>query len=437
MTVELQRVTASNQPGTNAALTEAFLVRLSVAFADPVRLKIITELFCQEMSPSQFQSTFGGGSLEAVCRQFKKLEQYGWLRLVREEPLGGSGRAGHIYRAPELAVFDGATWELLPQTLKEEFSWRIFEQFAERVKWAFEAETIDARKDRHFTWTPLVLDEKGRALVLSATNALVYRLFEEQRDAKLRLERSGESPIHATVGLSGFDSPAGRRNRSGLILPPPVPIEDERDRSQFFIRMSKVFRHPLNLKIITELNLRELSPSQFFREYREQHDLDVRDIHRRFRALTDDGWLQVVREDSGGMRRGAKERFYRATGPAIFDTQSWAQVPERVRERFSWRIFEQMAEQVREAMASGTFDSRTDRVHVWMALLLDERGWRQLTAATEALFDLIQEEERRAAVRLSQAGAEEPQIATVCLAVFESPAAPPSRAAETYEPWVY
>ncbi|HWC09301.1 MAG TPA: helix-turn-helix domain-containing protein, partial [Solirubrobacterales bacterium] len=72
-------------PWVTAASTEAFIARVSVAFADPVRLRIITELFHREMSPSQFQAEFGGGSLEAICRQFRKLEQHGWLRLVRTE----------------------------------------------------------------------------------------------------------------------------------------------------------------------------------------------------------------------------------------------------------------------------------------------------------------------------------------------------------------
>lgn len=413
------------------ASTEAFWVRLSVAFADPIRLRIITELFHREMSPSQFQAEFGGGSLEAVCRQFRKLEQHGWLRLVRSESAGLTGRARQVFRAPEMAVFDEASWCLLPQTLKEEFSWRTFEQFAERVKWAFEAETIDAREDRHLTWTPLILDERGRALIFAAACDLFYLLFEEQRDAKLRIERSGETPVHVTVGLSAFDSPTERRNRSGLLLSSTGSMN--RDCASFFPRVSKVFRHPLNLKIITELNAREMSPSQFYREY----DADAQDIYRRFRTLAKDGWLEVTREDSGGKRRGATERFFRATGPAIFDTQSWAQVPEGVRRRYSWRVFEQLAEQVREAMAARTFDCRDDRVHTWTPLLLDERGWRQICDATDSLFNFIREEERRAAARLALPGAEEPHIATVFLATFESPADPPSQDMAMRKPWPY
>ena len=178
-----------------------FLARLAVAFADPIRLKIVSELFMQEMSPKQFHDSFGGGSLSRVDRHFKRLAEHGWLRLVRKASGGRRrGATEHFYRAPELAIFDTETWALLPDTLRTEFSWRIFEQFAERVKEALEAGTFDARADRHFTWTPLVLDEQGRDRVIAAVNALFTSLFEEQADARLRIARTGEKPMQATVG---------------------------------------------------------------------------------------------------------------------------------------------------------------------------------------------------------------------------------------------
>lgn len=434
MATELERGEIASVPLASAASGEAFIARLSVAFADPVRLKIITELFRREMSPSQFYAAFGGGSLESVCRQFKKLEQHGWLRLVHREAPSGKRRAENFYRAPELAVFDEAMWDLLPQTLKEEFSWRIFTQFAERVKWAFEAETIDAREDRQFLWMPLTLDEKGRALVFSIVTDLFYSLFEEQRDANFRLERSGETPIHATVAISAFDSPTtGSRSDSYRL----GPDKGGTDRALFFVRLSKVFRHPANLRIITELNRREMSPSGFHREFGERYDLDQRDVHRRFGTLAADGWLKLSRENTGGKRRGATERFFRAAGPAVCNDQSWSKVPPKFKERETWKIFEQIAVRMQDAMAAGTFDSRADRAHMWMAYELDERGWDQMRAATQSVIDLVRDEEQRAAARLARPGAEAPKLATVSLAVFESPKGAPSRPGVSDEPWVY
>jgi DNA-binding transcriptional ArsR family regulator len=395
----------------------SFLTRLAVVFADPIRLKIVSELFMREMSPKQFYDAFGGGSLSRVDRHFKRLAEHGWLRLVRKASGGRRrGATEHFYRAPELAIFDSETWALLPDSLRSEFSWRIFEQFAERVKEALEAGTFDARSDRHFTWTPLVLDEQGRERVIAAVNALFTSLFEEQDDARLRITKSGEKPMQATVGLAAFDSPNQQRNRSGLLLPTVDAVESA-ESLPFAVRVAKVFADPLNLKIVTELNLREMSPSRFVDEC---GGAPLAGIDRRFKLLTEIGWLTKVGEKSGGRRRGATEHFYRATGPAIFDSRSWSKVKDDVRVTFSWRIFEQLAEQVREAMDAGTFDSRPDRHHSWTPLVLDQLGWNQVVGAVDALFYYLFEEQATAKIRLAKSG-EKPVIATVYLAAFESP----------------
>jgi DNA-binding transcriptional ArsR family regulator len=388
-----------------------------VVFADPIRLKIITELYQREMSPSQFLSAHGGGSLSRVDRHFKRLADQGWLRLVRRET-GGSRRGAveNFYRAPQLAIFDNETWAQLPQPLREEFSWRIFSQFAERVRHALEAGTFDARSERHFTWTPLVLDAAGRRRVLEVIDGTFEVLFEVRADARVRIERSGESPIHATVGLAAFDSPRRRRNRSGLILPSTTASESQ-DGEIFTARIARVFSSEVNLKIVTQLGLKEMSASEFAEQFGGG---DVPEISRRFRMLAENGWLIKVREETGGERRGGVQKIYRTARPAIFDTQSWAQVQDTVRETFSWRIFEQLAEQVREAMDKRTFDASPDRHQTWTPFVLDQVGWEQVIERVDAAFYEVLEEEERSKARLARAE-EEPVIATVYLAAFESP----------------
>jgi hypothetical protein len=395
----------------------SYFSRLAVVFADPIRLKIVTELFRHEMSPSQFYGLYGGGSLSRVDRHFKRLAEHDWLRLVRRESGGGRrGGTQNFYRAPKLAVFENEDWASLSNPIRTEFSWRIFEQFAERVKHAFEAGTFDGRPERHFTWTPLVLDEAGRKRVLGRIDGLFTALFEEQADARVRLAHSGEAPMHVTVGLAAFDSPREQRNRSGLVLPDP-PSDHNPDDPAFTVRVARVFASQVNLKIVTECSLREMSPSQFAEEIGGGQ---VPEIARRFKMLSDEGWLVEVRKESGGRRRGGIETFYRATGPAIFDTRNWAQVPDEIRECFSWSIFEQLAEQVREAMDAGTFDKRPDRHHTWTPCVLDEQGWRQVLKSVDRVFYEVLREHNEAKLRLRQSDAE-PLISTVYLACFESP----------------
>lgn len=400
-----------------SSVTPSQLDRLAIVFADPIRLKIVTELFRQEMSPSGFFEAHGGGSLGRVNKHFRRLADTGWLRLVRTEQ-GGRRRGGteHFYRAPELAIIEDDVWARLPPALRTEYSWRTFEQFAERVRDGLEAETFDRRPERHFTWTPLVLDEKGRTRVLAACMAVFRSLLEEQADAKVRLAAGDETPMEATVGMAVFDSPRKHRNRSGLLL--PVAAGDESAQATHFtVRIARVLSHPVNLKIVTELNLREMSASGFFDEF---GGVSRSDVNRRFKLLTRDGWLSLVRAETGGKRRGATEHFYRATGPAIFDTTNWSQVPEKIRGTYSWHVFEQLAEQVREAMDAGTFDSRPDRHETWMPLVLDEVGWAQVVASIDSLFESLLQEQALAKMRLNESE-DEPLIATSYLAAFESP----------------
>lgn len=387
-------------------------------FADPLRMKIVTELYRRQMSASRFHAAYGGGSLSRVDHHFKRLAQHGWIRPVQYERGGGRGRPRRVYRAPELAILDNDAWALVPAPLKAECSWRTFEQFAERVKTAQALGIFDARSDRYFTWSALELDELGRSKVIAGIDALFWSLFEEQADATIRLSTTGERPIQTTVGLAAFDSPSSNRhrNRAGLEIP-LAPSNEIGDAASFLPRMAKVLGDPLNLKIVAESHRREMSPTQFVNEV---EDAPFHSVARRFRLLAESGWLAVAGERSGGRRRGATERFYRAITPALTDTSLWSRASEATRSTSSWTLFEQMAEQVREAIAAGTFDSRPDRHFSWVSLALDQDGWRQVIEAVDDTFVRVLQEQRGARGRLGESGSQA-SFATVYLAAFESP----------------
>jgi hypothetical protein len=186
-----------------------FLLRMAKLFADPLRIKILGELSMRDMSPKQFFEEFGGGSLSRVARHFKVLFEYDWLELV-EEKSGGARRGAveHFYRATGPGVFDESNWADLPTVLKKMVTWQIFATYAERVKEAMEAGTIDSRDDRHLTWSPALYDEIGWKRILAKTMELYEFIYEEQDNAKVRMAESGEEPIPTIVALSVFETPS-------------------------------------------------------------------------------------------------------------------------------------------------------------------------------------------------------------------------------------
>lgn len=185
-----------------------FTLRMAKVFADPLRIKILAELNSREMSPKQFFDEFGGGSLSRVSRAFDVLAEYGWLSQMRTETGGRRrGAVEHFYRATGPAMFDEASWPDVPDALKNVFTWRAFLTLADRVKEATLAGTIDARDDRHFSWSPFRLDLQGWKNVIARIDALFYFLFEEQERANARMAETGEEPIPMTVALAAFESP--------------------------------------------------------------------------------------------------------------------------------------------------------------------------------------------------------------------------------------
>lgn len=405
--------------------TEAsYLTRLAVVYADPIRLVINRELYMREMSAPQFFAAFGGGSVDLVRWHFRTLTAYGWLRKVKTaEPTGVPGRPAHLYRATELALIDTETWETLPLSIRSVFSARTLDQLWEQIGRALKADTFDSRDDRHLTWTPIVLDEQGWKERGQALADCFHSLRDEQADAKIRLQASGEKPILMTVALASFESP-GRPSRgcveepatSGLppLASPPPGFDPAVPESK---RIAKAFSDPVNLKIITELNLAARSATQLQARI---GCASVFSFDRRCKMLAEMGWIVHVDTKTGGRRRGANEIFYRAVGPLYLDTETWGDVGEDAKRGASWTTLQQFREKVAEAMEARTFDRRPDRHLTWMPLLLDETGWHQVITLLEGFFRDLFPAQVEAKRRLAGSGGKG-FLATYFIAGFESP----------------
>jgi DNA-binding transcriptional ArsR family regulator len=390
------------------------LRRLSIVFASELRLKIVAELYMRPMSPKQFFEEFGGGSASRVAQHFKKLVETGWLRYVRSEGPGGKRFGGieHFYRATEPAFFDAASWALVPYSMRVASSWSLFNQIALALRQTLEASNCDTYRKCDLSCTRLSLDQVGWERMIEAVDSYFLSTFEEQEDARLRVRASGEELIRTDVLLMAFESPAQAKQIGSCLVEgdgePLIPFSE---------RLAPVLADDVCLQIVSELNRREMSVTQFHREF---GGATIGGIRRRFKKLETSGWLKRVRKETGGQRRGATEYFYRATKPAFFDGDVWADLSDALRGTRDGKTFECFSEIVKEAMRAGTFDARVDRYVTLSFLRLDQKGWANVIAGLDALSAFLLEEQERAKGRMAKSG-EQPVLATVGIGALEAP----------------
>lgn len=178
--------------------------------------------------------------------------------------------------------------------------------------------------------------------------------------------------------------------------------------------------HPLRVRILALANERDLSPVEFCREGLAPQDMDVSHVAYHFRELADYGCLTVIEENR---RRGSIEHVYRGIGRAYFSDVDWSQVPPEDKARITKTVIQGLLARVESAMMAETFDARDDRHLTWIAMRLDEQGWREMVTTLGAAFSEVEQIRNDAEKRL--ADSDEQAIAATCAILgFPSPAVP-------------
>lgn len=201
------------------------------------------------------------------------------------------------------------------------------------------------------------------------------------------------------------------------------PTRAERDRST----AATVLAHPLRVRILEILNQRDMSPTEFCREGFAPPNMEVSHVAYHFRELAQYGSLAVVEVNT---RRGSVEHVYRGLGRAFFNDVQWNELDQEERVKISKTMVQGLLARVEGALMTDTFDSRVDRHLTWIAMRLDEQGWREMTTALAATFGEMEQIRTDAEARLDAKGEE--GIASTCgILGFPSPvdsflAPPPS-----------
>jgi DNA-binding transcriptional ArsR family regulator len=154
----------------------------------------------------------------------------------------------------------------------------------------------------------------------------------------------------------------------------------------------KALSHPLRMRILTRLNAGVASPNEMAKEFDESLPL----VSYHVRILRELECIELVRTTP---RRGAIEHHYRALTRAFLDEADWAQLPPSARTAVSNTVLTKAVGDVREAVAAGTFDERTERHLSYTPLLLDEQAFIELNDRLAELLDWAMEQQAHAAAR--------------------------------------
>jgi DNA-binding transcriptional ArsR family regulator len=172
-------------------------------------------------------------------------------------------------------------------------------------------------------------------------------------------------------------------------------------------QLVRALAHPLRVQILEVLNEREASPNELM----DLLDYPLGNLAYHTRVLEKCGCVEEVGTQR---RRGAVEHYFRAKPRSFIGHQDWRQVPRSVRSEVSGTSLGCFFEKAADALEAGKLDDRAETTLSWMAMTVDEKGWKQVSAVLRKAVAQLEVVDRESRERLRRDGGEAvPMIAGV------------------------
>jgi DNA-binding transcriptional ArsR family regulator len=192
--------------------------RLIEALAHPFREHILAVLNERIASASEIGEELGA-DVSSFYHHVEELEKLGCIERVNT--VQRRGWREHFFRAKTSVFFDDDAWQRLPDTVKSDQAAGNLQFLIDDVVAAVKDETLNARDDRHLSWTPGFFDEQGWKEAVDLMNATLENLCSIRKAAALRLSESGERGLPATLAMLAFETPSPTGNSTNEQSPEP------------------------------------------------------------------------------------------------------------------------------------------------------------------------------------------------------------------------
>jgi DNA-binding transcriptional ArsR family regulator len=184
-------------------------------------------------------------------------------------------------------------------------------------------------------------------------------------------------------------------------------------------QLAKALAHPLRVRILSSLHKGVSSPNQLSQELGEP----LGNVSYHVKTLLEYDCVELVKTEP---RRGAVEHFYRATERAFFSASDWEKIPASARKGISGSILETVGQDATEALIAGSIDARSDSHVSRTPLVLDDKGWNEVTTLLADTLNRAIEIQEESATRLADEKSESINTRMAILH-FEAPEAKDSK----------
>src|SRR3954470_20334770 len=200
-----------------------------------------------------------------------------------------------------------------------------------------------------------------------------------------------------------------------LYMPRRSPITTINDP-----RFLKAVSHPVRVRILAMLDEGSASPKVLA----DRLGISLGVVAYHVRTLHELDLLKLV---GTRQRRGATEHMYATVARPTFSDDAWAGMEPVAKQRLLGAMLRQIAEYANASAAAGGFD-RADANISRLSLKLDEKGFKQLAAASKKWLAEVERIEQGVQKRLKKPG-DEHDLTDVGLVVLLFEALPISEAA--------
>jgi DNA-binding transcriptional ArsR family regulator len=202
----LNFATASRVPqvagGRHAGLVDQ---RLAKALSHPLRARIFAILNERVASPTEIADILEE-RLPNVSYHVRALVDLECVELVRTAQRRGA--IEHYYRAVRRPFFSDRDWKRLPRSGRQAIADVGLQLVWDDVSNAIEADTFEARPDRHLSLSLLEVDERGWGELRDILNGVLDDAERVMQQSRERLAKSDEKGIPTRLVLMHFEAPS-------------------------------------------------------------------------------------------------------------------------------------------------------------------------------------------------------------------------------------